>query len=138
MKKLAWELEKEYRDAAIPFDRRIHESNWYAFDTEFPSGDELIRKFWFSNVPGSGAPEIPYQEMAQAQYNKGYDTSAATPLIIKGIKLAKEDRMDDLRVLTAELLNTIIHAPVDPDHPFHKFIHPETWQEIQAPVSYTH
>ena len=76
MKKLAWELEKEYRDLAIPFDRRIHESNWYNFDTEFPTGDELIRKFWFSNVPGSGAPEIPYQEMAQAQYNKGYDTSA--------------------------------------------------------------
>ena len=132
MKKLAWELEKEYRNLAIPFDRRIHESNWYNFDTEFPTGDELIRKFWFSNVPGSGAPEIPYQEMAQAQYNKGYDTSAATPLIIEGIKLAKENRMDDLRVLTAELLETIIHAPVDPGHPFHQYIHPETWQDIQA------
>ena len=40
--------------------------------------------------------------------------------------------MDDLRVLTAELLETIIHAPVDPGHPFHQYIHPETWQDIQA------
>ena len=132
MKKLAWELEKEFRDAAIPLDRRIHQSDWHTFDTDFPSGDTLIRKFWFSNVPGSGAPEIPYQEMAQAQYNKGYDTSAATELIIKGIKLAKEDQIDELRVLTAQLMETIIHAPIDPNHPFHYYKHPKTWEDIQA------
>ena len=53
MKKLAWELEKELRDAAIPVDRRIHESDWYTSDMEIPYGDTLIRKFWISNVPGS-------------------------------------------------------------------------------------
>lgn len=132
MIKLAWELEKEFRDAAVPLDRRTHESNWYTSDMEVPYGDELIRKFWFSSVPGSGAPEIPYQEMAQAQYNKGFDTSAASDLIRKGIELAKKDQIDELRVLTAELLHLINTAPVDPDHPIHQYQHPETWTEIRA------
>jgi ADP-ribosylglycohydrolase len=132
MKKLAWELEKELRDAAIPVDRRVHASEWYTSDMEIPYGDTLIRKFWFSHVPGSQAPEIPYQEMAQAQYNKGYDTSAASDFILKGIELAKSDKMDELRVLTSELLHVIMHAPIDPNHPFHQYDHPETWSDIQA------
>ncbi len=132
MKKLAWQMEKELRDAAIPVDRRVNESDWYTSDMEIPYGDELIRKFWFSKVPGSRAPEVPYQEMAQAQYNKGYDTSAASELIVRGIELAKQDKIDELRVLTAELLNAIIHAPIDPNHPIHGYQHPETWDDIRA------
>jgi ADP-ribosylglycohydrolase len=132
MTKKVWELEKEFRDAAIPLDRRIHQSNWYTSDMEVPYGDVLIRKFWFSNVPGSGAPEIPYQEMAQAQYNKGYDTSAATELIFAGIKLTQQNKIDKLRVLTAELLHTINTAPVDPDHPIHQYQHPESWEDVRA------
>ena len=132
MKKLAWELEKELRDAAIPVDRRVNDSDWYTSDMEIPYGDELIRKFWYSKVPGSRAPEVPYQEMAQAQYNKGYDTSAASDLILKGIELAGQDKIDELRVLTAELLDVIIHAPKDPKHPIHRYQHPETWEDICA------
>ena len=105
------------RDAAIPVDRRVNDSDWYTSDMEIPYGDELIRKFWYSKVPGSRAPEVPYQEMAQAQYNKGYDTSAASDLILKGIELAGQDKIDELRVLTAELLDVIIHAPKDPQTP---------------------
>jgi ADP-ribosylglycohydrolase len=131
MKKLAWELEKELRDTAIPVDRRVNDSDWYTSDMEVPYGDALIRKFWFSNVPGSRAPEIPYQEMAQAQYNKGYDTSAASDLILKGIELARQDKIDKLRVLTAELLDVIIHAPKDLKHPIHGYQHPETWKDIR-------
>ena len=132
MKKLAWELEKELRDAAIPVDRRVNDSDWYTSDMEIPYGDELIRKFWYSKVPGSRAPEVPYQEMAQAQYNKGYDTSAASDLILKGIELARQDKIDELRVLTAELLDVIIHAPKDLKHPIHRYQHPETWVDICA------
>ena len=40
--------------------------------------------------------------------------------------------MDDLRVLTAELLHVIMYAPIDPSHPFHQYEHPETWSDIQS------
>ena len=131
MKKFPWVLEKEMRDAAVPIDRRIHASDWYTSDMEVPYGDELIKKFWFSQVPGSRAPEIPYQEMAQAQYTKGFDTSAATDLIQKGITLAKENKIDELRVVTAELMNVILNAPMDKSHPIHNYQHPETWDDVR-------
>lgn len=132
MKIQAWELEKELRDAAIPVDRRTHESDWYTSDMEVPYGDVLINKFWYSQVPGSRAPEVPFQEMAQAQFTKGYDTSAAVPLIRTGIMLAREGKTDELRVLTAQLLETINTAPINPEHPIHRFMHPEKWDDVRA------
>ena len=135
MKKQAWELEKELRDAAVPVDRRTTASDWYTSDMEIPYGDVLLKKFWFSQVPGSRAPEIPYQEWAQAQYTKGYDTSAAVPLILEGIELAKHGQMDELRVLTAKLLHVIQTAPINPAHLIHRCEHPEDWDGIRAAMN---
>jgi ADP-ribosylglycohydrolase len=131
--KKAWQMERELRDAAIPMDRRTHESHWQESFSEVPYGDNLIRLFWNSKVPGSGAPEIPYLEMAQAAYNKGLDTSAAMPLIQKGIELSQHnDKIDELRALTAEISEALNHAPADKTHPFHRYQHPATWQEVKA------
>ena len=128
--KKAWQLERKLRDEAIPMDRRIHDSNW--FDAEFvpPQGDDLIQMFWKSNVPGSGAPETPYQEMIQAQSNKGYDVSKAEALLPLGLKLLKEDKRDELRVVTAQILAALYEAPIDPESKYHSYSHPETWEEI--------
>ncbi|MEI6291539.1 MAG: ADP-ribosylglycohydrolase family protein, partial [Chloroflexota bacterium] len=128
----AWQIERELRDNAVPLDRRINQSNWYDSSFEFPSGDALIKLFWDSHVPGSGAPEIPYLEMAQAAYTKGRNTSKAAGLIIKGLELYKQGQIDDLRALTAEIIFEINQAPVDPGHPYNHFQHPETWLEIKA------
>lgn len=130
--KKAWQIERELRVAAIPMDRRTHESHWQESFSEVPYGDALIRMFWESKVPGSGAPEIPYLEMAQAAYNKGLDTSAVVPLIEKGRALLHEGKMPELRVLTAELLEALNNAPIDRAHPFHQFQHPATWAEVKA------
>jgi ADP-ribosylglycohydrolase len=130
--KKAWQIERELRDAAVPMDRRTHDSNWYTSEFAFPTGDDLIRLFWTSKVPGSGAPEIPYLEMAQAAYNKGRDTSRAVELIVKGIELAKTDQIDELRVLTAQILHELNEAPLDLNHPYNSYEHPESWAEVRA------
>jgi ADP-ribosylglycohydrolase len=130
--KKAWQMEKELRDAAIPMDRRTHSSNWDKNFKEIPYGDDLLMMFWNSHVPGSGAPEIPYQEMAQAAYTKGMDTSAATELIPRGIELARQGKVDELRALTAELMEMLNSAPIDPSHPFHSFQHPALWSDVRA------
>jgi ADP-ribosylglycohydrolase len=130
--KKAWQLERELRDAAVPLDRRTHASNWYDSGFAVPYGDDLLRMFWDSKVPGSGAPEIPYLEMAQAAYNKGLDTSSAMRLIPRGIQLAREGQIDELRSITAEILEAINHAPVDRTHPFHRFQHPSFWMDVKA------
>jgi ADP-ribosylglycohydrolase len=129
--KKAWQMERELRDAAVPLDRRIHESNWYDSSFDVPYGDALLKMFWNSKVPGSGAPEIPYLEMAQAAYNKGLDTSAAANLIPQGIELEKAGKIDELRALTAEILEAINNAPIDRNHPFHQYEHPSSEHDIR-------
>lgn len=88
--KHAWQIDREMRLSAVPLDRRTHQSNWYTSETTFPVGDDLIALFWFSSVPGSGAPEIPYLEMVQAMGNKGYDVSAAERLLYEGMEEARK------------------------------------------------
>ncbi|MEN6524378.1 MAG: hypothetical protein ABFD14_11715, partial [Anaerolineaceae bacterium] len=61
--KPAWVMEREIRDSAVPVDRRIHPSHWDG--SIAVSGDALIKAFWGISVPGSSAPEIPYQGMVQ-------------------------------------------------------------------------
>ncbi len=130
--KKAWELELVLRKSAIPLDRRIHDSNWYESDFQVPYGDKLLQMFWDSKVPGSGAPEIPYQSMVQAHGNRGFDVSAAEVLLPKGIELFQAGKIDDLRVVTAQLLAALNTAPLDPTNPIHQYQHPTQWDEVVA------
>ena len=132
MNKKAWQMERELRNAAIPVDRRITDSNWYEVDFAVPYGDALIDTFWFSKVPGSVAPEIPYQEMTQARGNQGFDVSAAEALIPEGIALHSAGKKDDLRLLTSRLLHALNEAPEIPTHPYHQYQHPDNWADVQA------
>lgn len=136
--KKAWELERELRRSAIPLDRRIHDSNWYESDFQVPYGDNLIQMFWDSKVPGSGAPEIPYQSMVQAMGNRGFDVSAAEALLPEGVDLFKQGKIDDLRVITAKILAALNTAPIDPTNPIHQFQHPSTWEETVANMGEIH
>ncbi|NOY99547.1 MAG: ADP-ribosylglycohydrolase family protein [Chloroflexi bacterium] len=132
MIKSAWLLERNLRDTAVPFDRRVHPSEWYDAGFEVPHGDALINLFWFAHVPGSGAPEIPYQEMIQAKGNQGYDVSEAEALLEEGIALHKAGDKDGLRVLTARLQAALYEAPLIPEHPYHQFRYPDSWEAVVA------
>lgn len=135
MSKRAWELERKLRLSAVPIDRRIHDSNWYEADFEPPYGDALIDLFWYARVPGSGAPEIPYQEMIQAKANQGYDVSQAEALLAKGLELHKAGDKEDLRALTSELMAALYAAPQLTDHPYHQFSYPGKWDAVVADMA---
>lgn len=128
----AWQMERNLRINAVPMDRRIFDSNWYESDFQPPYGDALIQMFWDSKVPGSGAPEIPYLEMVQAQGNKGFDVKEAEALIPIGLAYFKSGQIAELRVITAQILAALNDAPIDPENPIHQYQHPETWTEILA------
>lgn len=130
--KKAWEMERELRKATIPLDRRIHSSTWYDSDFQVPYGDNLMRMLWDSKVPGSGAPEIPYLSMVQAMGNRGFDVSTAETLLPKGIELFQAGKIDELRVITAQILAALNDAPVDPSNPIHQYQHPSNWDETVA------
>lgn len=128
----AWQIDRQLRLAAVPLDRRVHPSQWFSSETVFPTGDDLMMLLWDARVPGSGAPEIPYVEMAESLANRGYDVSAAEALLPEGMRLAKENRRDELRALTAELLAALREAPKIPDHPYWAYHHPADWAEVAA------
>lgn len=142
----AWQIERALRLWAVPLDRRIHPSQWYTSETVFPSGDDLMMLFWEAHVPGSGAPEIPYVSMVQSLYNRGYDVRQAELLLPRCLELAGQNRRDDLRALTAQLLSALFNAPKIPGHPYWQFHHPMIWEEIvramdhpeKAPYSVAH
>ncbi|MFZ5807658.1 MAG: ADP-ribosylglycohydrolase family protein [Chloroflexota bacterium] len=134
----AWQIERAIRLAAIPLDRRVHPSQWYSSETVFPSGDDLIRLFWESHVPGSRAPEISYVGMVQSLANRGYDVSEAEALLPRGIQLAAQGEPDELRALTAQLLAALHNSPPIHDHLYWQFTHPSTWQEIVNAMDHPH
>jgi hypothetical protein len=127
----AWQIDRGLRLGAIPVDRRINPSHWEEM-TAFPSGDDLMMLFWDAHVPGSGAPEIPYVEMVQSMHNRGYDVRAAEALLVEGMRRVKEKNIDDLRVLTARLLDALFSSPKIAGHPYWAYSRPETWPAIQA------
>lgn len=131
MTQKAWQMDREIRLNAVPLDRRIHNSNWFQADSAFPQGDDLIALFWESKVPGSGAPECSYLEMVESMANRGYDVSAAEQLIPIGLDLHRAGKRDELRALTAGLLNVLFQSPIDPSSPYHSFEHPAEWSAVR-------
>ncbi len=71
-------------------------------------------------------------EMVQSMHNRGYDVRAAEALLAEGMRLAKDNDVADLRVLTARLLDALFSAPKIPGHSYWSYSHPETWSEIRA------
>lgn len=131
MTKKAWQLEREYREAAIPVDRRKTTANWDHV-TEFPHGDGLLRWNWNIRVPGSQAPDAFFISMVQDWANQGYDVSAAEPLLPEGLRLEAENRMEELRVVSARIMKALKEAPKIPDHPYHRYEHPAGWEDVKA------
>ncbi|HOJ02273.1 MAG TPA: hypothetical protein PLL88_11720, partial [Anaerolineaceae bacterium] len=129
--KKAWQIDREMRENAIPVDRRVQSSNWYEAGFEVPYGDALIDLFWESKVPGSSAPESSYVSMVQAMGNKGYDVSTAEQYLEEGLHLHAEGRKDELRVITAKVLNALQNAPLDRNESYHTYQHPESWEDVQ-------
>ena len=133
MTKKAWQLEREYRDAAVPVDRRKEAAHWEHVG-DFPHGDGLLRWNWNVRVPGSLAPDSFFLSMVQDWANQGYDVSEAEPLLPEGKKLEEEGRMEELRVLSARIMKVLKEAPKIPDHPYHSYEHPASWEEVKASI----
>lgn len=132
MKKQAWQLEREMRDAAVPVDRRKEASRWMKGDTEFPHGDELLRWNWNVKVPGSLALDVFFQSMVQDWANQGYDVSQAEELIPVGRALEAANNLVDLRVVSARIWKALREAPKIEGHPYHQFEHPAEWEAVRA------
>jgi ADP-ribosylglycohydrolase len=131
MKKQAWQLEREFRDAAVPVDRRVVPSKWDQAG-ELPHGDALLRWFWNVQVPGSLAPDVFFQGMVQDWSNQGYDVSEAEAMIPEGRAIEAAGQIEDLRVLSARIMKALRDSPKIAGHPYHSFEYPASWEDVKA------
>lgn len=130
MNKRAWQLEREFRQSSLPVDRRIEAAQWDHAQAA-PCGDELLRWNWNIKVPGSLAVDRFFIGMVQDWANQGYDVSEAEVLLPLGIQLETEDRMEELRVVSARVMKALYEAPKLLDHPYHKYEHPTLWEDVK-------
>ena len=131
----AWQMERDLRTAAVPLDRRSHGSTWFDPDAVVHGADDLMLLFWNSTVPGSGAPECPYQEMVQSMANRGYAVEDAEELLEHGKALAAAHDVPALRALSGELLRRLFDAPRDPASSYWGFSSPATWQAVREDMT---
>jgi len=131
MTKSAWQQEKDFRDSAVPVDRRKAAASWEHV-ADFPHGDGLLRWHWNVRVPGSLAPDIFFMGMVQDWANQGYDVREAEALLPEGIQFEREGRIEELRVLSARIMQILKEAPKIPGHPYHQYEHPASWEEVRA------
>ena len=131
MVKKAWEIDRSLRQAAMPVDRRLVHRNYKENITIGHLEDNLLSTYWGSEVPGSGAPDIAYVSMVQAMYNKGFEVSAAERILHEALPLVKDQDQTALANKTQELISTLFESTIDPGHPYHKFEHPASWEDIQ-------
>lgn len=124
----AWEREHNLRVSAKP-DKNFT-PKWEGIDEIEKFYDGIVKLFWKSNVPGSGAPESLIVGAVQSLENMGKDVKKAEDLLDEGLEAFNENNMHTLRTITSEIFYLLNNAPNIPDHPYHRFSRPLEWDEI--------
>lgn len=129
--KSIWEIEYEFRKTAKPKIGSEAKSDWSGADTAYTNRKNEIFGFHNCVVPGSRAPDNFFQGAALAWYNQGYDVSEAMPLLDEAKKASNKDDWGEVERLTALFLHKLNNAKKNPEHIYHKFKTPVTFNEIE-------
>ncbi|MEM3658478.1 MAG: ADP-ribosylglycohydrolase family protein [Candidatus Hadarchaeum sp.] len=123
----AWEMELEMRIAAIP--QRNYVPQWEAIQQYAGMADALLTTLWFSEVPGSGAPERLMVGAVQAAENRGLCVEKAENLLKTGLEAWEQRDLSTLHRVTALIWKELDRAPVNKQAEYWKFRHPRSWNE---------
>lgn len=124
----AWQIERQMRLEAVP-PKNPRTQGWQQH-LHKPSDDNNLLQLWYSEVPASGAPTSLCVGMVQSLANKGYRVDEAETWLLLGLELVRQANLPELRVVTAELREILLQAPLDPTHPYHQFEYPAEWRDI--------
>lgn len=130
----AWELELEMRRAARP--RSMHEAKWDVIKELQKTEDTLVKTLWYSEVPGSGAPERLMVAAVQAAENKGLQVDKAEELLFAGLRAWERNDMSSLHRITACIWRELQQAPPNPKSEYWNFRHPLSWEDHKIRVSF--
>jgi len=131
----AWEYDYKVFAEAVPKIIENAEDNWAA-KADDDNAYRLIRKQWYSEVPGSGAPEVFLISATASMEQMGYDVSEAEVIIPLALDaLSREDR-PELTALTSRMFAALNRAPKVEDHPYWSYGFYESFDDIKAEVEF--
>ncbi|OHT06305.1 ADP-ribosylation/crystallin J1 [Tritrichomonas foetus] len=134
--KRAWEYDYELIQNAVPKMIEDSEKNWEgAFDDDVLEYSR-ISELWWSNVPGSNAPEQLIIAAILSMYNMGYDVTSAEALIPSGISAFEAKDKIALSKITGEIFHYLNTAPIIKDHPHWKFPQYNTFTDYESKVDF--
>ena len=123
----AWELEVEMRRKARPDP--MHKPRWDAIKEIQMVEDTLVKTLWYSEVPGSGAPERLMIAAVQAAENRGLQVDKAERLLLAGLQAWERNDVPSLHRITACIWRELQQAPPNCKSEYWNFRHPLSWED---------
>jgi ADP-ribosylglycohydrolase len=124
----AWEIEHELLNSAKPETNKL--PDWGGISNFEKFNQELLKLFWLSFVPGSGAPEHLVAGAVQSVENMGKDVTEVERLLEDGFQAFEKNDLASLGAITSNIFHLLNEAKDIPGHTYHKFKRPLGWEEI--------
>ncbi len=121
---------------ARPVLRPEQDESWSAIEGLEASQDAAIRLQWYSEVPGSGAPERLMEAAVQALENRGMTVPGWEGLVEAGLTALEANDMPALIRAHVELQAAINDAERDDTSPYWTFAHYDTWEQFLSDASF--
>lgn len=132
----AWERAYRLLQEANPVVLDEEEQTWLLMNEVEKSRDMMLKLFWHSNVPGSGAPEGLAVASVQSMHNMGYETSHLEALLDAGEAAYQRDDMQELQRITARLNRELKELPKNEQSPYWNFKYYSKWEEVEQKAKF--
>lgn len=134
--KKAWKREHELYTSSTPVVLDEEEQTWDAIEGIEKTEDLLLGMKWFSNVPGSGAPERVIVGAIQATENMGYKVEGAEKLVSCGIGAYEGKDFITLNRITARIWRLLSEAEKDPKSDYWEHPVYDSFEKIASEVDF--
>ncbi len=132
----AWKMEKELMEKAVPRLLTEEEQTWNMIEPLEKAEDARIRLWWYSEVPGSGAPERLIIAAIQSMENRGYQVEEAEKLIEPGLKAFNENDMPVLHRISGQIFNLMNRAEIDESSLYWQYKGYTSWLQLKEAAAF--
>lgn len=135
--KTARQIAIETIKEAIPRLQTHEEEEWTEGYIDFAEVEQIeVKRRWFSEVPGSRAPDHVMVGAIQAVQNKGYDVSEAEKLIVPAQIAYETNNAGDILRYSALIFKALGEAPKDESSSFWDYKYYESFDDYRADVDF--
>ena len=132
----AWEFSRDLVNNVSPEKLKVADENWDLYEKLEKLEDERVKRWWKSEVAGTGIPECLIVAMIQSVENKGFYAEPAERWIEKGIQAYEKNDMGELFRVTAHIKYLTTTAEKNPSSPYWQFDEFSSWDQYLETVSF--